>query len=343
MIRPTKQQLVIALILACICAAAPAQEPNETKMRQTKLKFEISTDCEGYSGISSIKPTHAAQLSVNYTTSLPHRSRPNNMKRIFETSAGQALSEKQREFLSSSKYAVYGYSDEEYAPSGYDFFYHLYAVSEDDAKKMAEVVVELLTNRANQRMQSYKNQAEELRGNIAEAKKEIPEKEAEAEAARPKLDELKKTVPYRWPKEAEDAISEFNRMLTTSEVEIAGIRASLEAIEKFQAKGRREGFARDDTIDKLEKMAIEETIKLRAAEARKRTAERLRKDAETLVELYAKLSNALREQETLTRRVRECEDMLAEVEELLANPRPEMLPPKVYENKVTIHPVRMEE
>ncbi|MHC4154335.1 MAG: hypothetical protein ACYST6_05370, partial [Planctomycetota bacterium] len=336
-----ERRLAVALILAWTCTAVAAQEPNEPKMPETKLKFEISNHLLGYSGISSFKPTHAARLFVNFTASLPLGSRPDEIKRIFETSAGQALSPKQREFLLSSEYAVCGSTDEH--PLGIAVFYRLYAVSEADAKKMAEVVVELLTNRANQRVQSYKNQAEELRGNIAEAKKKIPEKEAEAEAAQAKLDELRKTVPYRWPREAEDAISEFNRMLSTSEVEIAGIRASLEAIEKFQAAGRAEGFATNETSDKLEQMAIEETIKLRAAEARRQTATRLRKRAESLVGLYAKRDNALGEQETLTRRVREWEDMLAGVQKRLANPTPDMLPPKVYENKVTIYPMRVAE
>ncbi|HUW19918.1 MAG TPA: hypothetical protein VMW16_11505 [Sedimentisphaerales bacterium] len=341
MIRPRKQQLVVALILACTCTAVPAQEPNEPKMPETKLKFEISNDLVGYSGISSIKPTHAARLFVNYTTSLPHPSRPDDMKRIFETSAGQALSPKQREFLLSSKYADYGNRDK--LPPGYDYFYYLYAVSEDDAKKMAEVVVELLTNTANERMGFARNTAEELRGNIAEAKKKISEKEAEAKAAQAKLDELKKTSPYRSAKEAEDAISEFNRILSTSEVEIAGIRASLQAIEEFQAKGRAEGFATNETSDKLEQMAIEETIKLRAAEARKQTAERLRGQAEALAQLNEKLDNALAEKDRLAMFLADWQASLAVTEARLANPTPEMLPPKVYQNKATIYPVRADE
>jgi hypothetical protein len=36
-------------------------------------------------------------------------------------------------------------------------------------------------------------------------------------------------------------------------------------------------------------------------------------------------------------------DMLAGVEERLANPTAEMLPPKVYENKVTIYGVRVDD
>ncbi len=36
------------------------------------------------------------------------------------------------------------------------------------------------------------------------------------------------------------------------------------------------------------------------------------------------------------------ENSLRDVEEILANPVPEMLPPKVFQNKVTIYPVRLD-
>jgi hypothetical protein len=340
MISSRKRQLAVALIVACIWDAVPGQEPNEGKMPETKLKFEMSHDLQGYSGISSIKPTHAAQLFINYVTSLPHPSRPDEMKLILETSAGQALSQKQREFLLSSKYAVYG--GKHGLPPGYEHFCKVYAVSEDDAKKMAEAVVEFLANRANQIMERHKNYAEELRAEIAEAKKKIPEKEAEAEAAQTALDKVKRKVRYLSVKEAEDAVYEFNRILSTLEVEIAGIRASLEEIGNFQTPAMAKRFT-SETSDKVEQMAIQETVKLRAAEAKTETAARLRDEAVTLVRSVERLDNAQRERNRLVTAESSSEDNLAEVEKLLANLKPGMLPPKVYDNKVTIYPVRVDE
>ena len=172
MIKSKKYKLLIVLVLIFSCIPALAIEPNEPKMPKAKLKFEISTGIQGYSGIGTIKPTHVARLFINYIPSLPHFSNPEEMKMIFETSAGQVLSQKQRDFLMSSKSSRYGGSDE--CPRGYHYFCALYAVSEDDAKKMAEVVIELLTEKASARMRECKRHLHETQEKIAGIKKNLP-------------------------------------------------------------------------------------------------------------------------------------------------------------------------
>jgi len=68
MISSKKQQLLFALILACICAPVLGQEPNETK---TELTFEISSEKQVWIvesmnqiGTGPIKPTHVAVLLI---------------------------------------------------------------------------------------------------------------------------------------------------------------------------------------------------------------------------------------------------------------------------------------
>ena len=58
--------------------------------------------------------------------------------------------------------------------------------------------------------------------------------------------------------------------------------------------------------------------------------------------LFSLWSNLDSEVDRLNYDLESSENSLRDVEEILANPVPEMLPPKVFQNKVTIYPVRLD-
>ncbi len=58
--------------------------------------------------------------------------------------------------------------------------------------------------------------------------------------------------------------------------------------------------------------------------------------------LFSLWSNLDSEVNRLNYDLESSENSLRDVEEILANPVPEMLPPKVFQNKVTIYPVRLD-
>ncbi len=58
--------------------------------------------------------------------------------------------------------------------------------------------------------------------------------------------------------------------------------------------------------------------------------------------LFSLRSNLDSEVNRLNYDLESSENSLRDVEEILANPVPEMLPPKVFQNKVTIYPVRLD-
>ncbi len=58
--------------------------------------------------------------------------------------------------------------------------------------------------------------------------------------------------------------------------------------------------------------------------------------------LFSLWSNLDSEVNRLNYDLESSENSLRDVEEILPNPVPEMLPPKVFQNKVTIYPVRLD-
>ena len=64
---------------------------------------------------------------------------------------------------------------------------------------------------------------------------------------------------------ARDDILEFQKMLDTLNIELAGIRVRLETIEKYKSASTSDSYRQ-----KLQEMAIEQTIELSGAEAKKK-------------------------------------------------------------------------
>ena len=159
MIRSIKFQFVLTFISVCMFTPLLVAKPSEN---ETKLKFEIEnnksqawiTDRAGRKlGRGPIKPTHVAILHIRR----PHRDMPSSHEGILEilkTSAGQTLSQQQRNFLSASDaitwWGIVGIKNHDTVL--------LYAVGEEDAKKTVQAYLEVPTNEANTRIQEYENE-----------------------------------------------------------------------------------------------------------------------------------------------------------------------------------------
>ncbi|MHC4618770.1 MAG: hypothetical protein ACYTEQ_13585 [Planctomycetota bacterium] len=338
-------QLAMALILTCTWTSVFGAEPNEAKGSKTELNFEVGSgekpwvrDEDGSSGQGPIKPSHVCELFVEPRYPWSH-FRPRLIREILETSAARGMSARQREFLTTCDAMVW--TNFGNILKGHNQL-RLYAVSEVDAKKMVDASMEFFANRAKAKVEELLKIKRRAEQKLSEAEK-LPEKEAEVEAAQRRFDAFKKTVRYRSVSEAYESIGEFNKILNSIEVEIAGIQASLQAIREFQGKRRKGRVDMAGAADKLLEMVIHQTIELRSAEARRRTAMKLRKEAEELCDLKGKLDEAKTARDALAGDLSGYKTQLVEIEKRLAVPRPEMLPPKVYENKVTIYRVRVEE
>ena len=338
MIRSRKPQLVMVLILAWLCSPVLSAEPNEADI---ELKFEVSSEEQKWligkgsteSGRGPIRPSHVAVLFIRPSRNFPDFESPVVMKSILSTSAGKLLSQSQVALLSTghaciSRLGRFG----ETVPNHYHF--RLYAVSENDARNLPEAFLQVLTNQAHANAQPNRERLLEFKEKISETKAKIPEAQAKAQAALSKIAELKKTLHYPSADEAKKTISELNKILVMTDVEIAGIQAKIREIKNYKSY---KIVTEKAHLAALEQMLSEQNIELVAALAKKKAAAAAREEAER----FCRLEEASKLPYYLEQKLRQYESILQRYEKVLEEP--DMIPPELFQNKVTIYPVRAED
>ena len=356
MIKSGKHQLVIAMILAFISFSASGVEPNLPK---TKPRFEINSEKQqwqvegGKIGKGPIKPTHVAELFLPYSDEYSPNSNLQRIMRMLKTFSGRSISSEQRVFLSAStvKDAISIIDRGDTVRRHYHI--RLYAMSELDARKIAEAFIEAMADKA-EKIGIYKERIRMLQEEIFRTNKKILDKEAETEVALANFRENITNVHYLSTDEAKQAISELNTMLNNLDIELAGMKAKLQAIQEHQFRQkairnknleeRTERINRDGILLKLEDMLIDLLIELKVADARKETATEIRMRAEDFCkQMDAKKAEFQKDVNEYKMRVTMFEQEIHQFNEKLADPDMETLPPKVFQNKVTIYPVRAED
>ncbi len=367
MISLRKCQFLVVLIVVLACVPALCQEPNQPK---TELKFEISSEKQEWLteeskkvvGELPIKPTHVGELFIWNLQRKGERARDHRSGRtmtkfrpsvdfsshqvlrlILETSAGQSISEQQRELLRTGHaITTVGYFGD---TVGNHFHFRCYAVSRDDTEKIVKALMEFLTNRNNEILQSVQNNKTLLEEKIIDCKDEISKKQDELKGIESKLDELGKTAHYLSPDEAEETVLELNKTLNALDVEVAGLQAKVSTIENYveKYKSKKTVAGSQEALAKLEQMLSEQAVELASALARKEAATKIRNQAEEFYNLHKQHAQLPEELKNLRKNLSRFESDLRDIKEMLFKPNPDMLPTKVYQNKVTIYPVRVEE
>ena len=367
MISSRKRQLVIILILFCICVPVLGVEPNEPKI---ELKFEISKK-ERQLGIeedskfrNSVKPKYVAiftmsDLSRFYNEPDLGTRDMETAKMILATSAGKSMSGIQKELLKAEKVIfTLGITNKKKKLTMFSYTvreseFGLYAFTAEDAKLATRAFVETMTNKAREKlpplleevMNGQKQKMQVYREKIADHKKKLTEKEPELKSTESKYKTIKNADRYRTLadseayKKAEENITQMNKMLSILDIELAGIHEKLGIIEKYRESGK---FS-TATLEKLEQMFVEQMIELRGAEARKGAALKLRNQENQFCDLYDAWTSLDIMVKSLRNSLSNSEKKARYYEEEMANPPDELLPPKVLQNKVSIYPVLAEE
>jgi hypothetical protein len=283
----------------------------------------------------------------------PHVDMPSGypgILQILKTSAGQTLSQQQQKFLMASDAITWWGIDE---IKNHDTVL-LYAVSEEDAKKMVQAYFEIHENETNARRQEYEQYVKDRKQEILEIKKVLPEKQKQADDMEPKYMELKKTRYFSLSddeayEKAKETMLEMDKMLDVLAIELAGIREKMSVINEYrktpqdmQAIERRRQLP-EGMLVKLEQMFVEQTIELKSAEAREQAAIKIRDRDKAFVDLFIQWKNLSGEVYKLKANLENAERRVKEIEERLINPEPYMLPPEIYQDKVTIYPVLTEQ
>jgi len=353
MIRTRQSVTVFSLVAVFACSSATGAEPNDPN---TLLTFENSSTVLPGPSFRQIRAMESPwKGTVTYAAGVPYNRSPHfpshgsGEARSFIAYALQHdLTKEQRHFLETTHgglevshsggrggrdyYVLPDFYTPPADPNAPQFL--LYAVSLDDARKMAELYLRYARNRFKDKVAPVQNEIKTLSERLADEQQKLPGASQAYEAAKKAFEDLQKQVPYRDDKQALDAAAELDKVLNTAQVDMAGIRARVEVIQSYQREERRG----QDITSRLELMFIEEAVALRGAEARKNMAATLRKQADSYIDLKGARDLAELEKNRLTHDIAVLPEMIQNARQKLAVEMERE--PKVVNNKVFIHSIR---
>jgi hypothetical protein len=345
----TKDSLtVLGLVAAFACLSAAGTEPNDAN---TPLTFEMSPIVLPAPPLRQVRAMQAPWNGmVTYVAGVPGNDsrflpRPYGRPQGFiHFVLRQDISREQRRFLETTEGGMdVTHTSGPIAPPDYYIPPEdpnapqllLYAVSLDDAKKMAEAYLQYARERFQEQVTPIQKEFNTLSEKLASEQQKLPEAIQAYEAARKAFEDLEKQVPYRDDKQALDAAAELDKVLNMAQVDIAGIRARIEAIQNEQ-----QTHPSTAVTTQLQIMFVEEAVALKGTEARRNMATILRKQADSYIDLKSARDRAEAERDRLTQDVSVLPEMIRRVQETLAAAMQDE--PRIIHNKVFIHPVRQE-
>ena len=376
MIKSRRWQLTISVLFVLFCVSVMTRGANKVEENtgsqvreepdQPARKLEFKADQRQQSWVieksedpTPVIPRYMAELYIRW-----YHGEPNDPNRtaLLETSAGKSLSDLQRDFISTEGAIVVVRDSAGRYRSKFGNFpwgrkrYSLFAVSETDAKKMAFALVEFLAQRGNTNAQRrMKNHIQKLLDvqkqtteKIAQAKEQLPDKENELTAASGKYKDAVKNSNYSLhlldevPDELRKTIFDMNKMLDTLNIEIAGIKAKISAIERYTS--HKDVLNSPDIKGMLAQMTIRENIEFIGAETRRKAILDGKKHREYLYGLYNHRRNLEKEcvrlRDSSARGAVDLRAIEKELAELQASRAHSF---RVDGNTVTIYPVRIRE
>lgn len=342
-------QLLAVVAVACIFSMAHAEQTTHTKR---ELQFEISTKSVGLSSCPS-ETKYVGDFHI-----IKDRRLGSWVFGISETSQWKQMSEAQRQFITKlqneyrvteSKYWRVGspfevQSEYTHTPEG-TVTYQVHGVSEPDVRRMAEAVIEWLDKKALKNLKEVQKTIELHRNTIAEAQRKLPKLEAECKQLEAQADEkIKEYAKVNYgidPKKISDhvkkSMEELAHSLRTADFELVGLQARIDLIGKFKTGGK---VTDQDTLIKLNQMLMSDEIERAGVLARRSAYESAFKLAKELYDAITIRDETSSQKMMWESQLANAEGDTQRMEEILADPPPYMHPVEVYENKVTIHPVR---
>ncbi len=343
MIRTRESIAAFSLVALFACLSAAGTEPNDAN---SPLTFEVNPTelpAPQFSTVYVLPRVPGWKGTVAYAAGVAHndspyflsRGRRDVVDRFIEFARSQGISEEQWRFLVRThgglEIGLFYTPPED--PNASQLL--LYAVSPDDARKMAHAYLRAAADQWRRRIAPIRDEVKKLSGRLADDEQKLPEANRAYEAAKKSFEDLRKQVPYRDDKQALDAAAELDKMLNMAQVDIAGIRARIQVIQSEQEK-----HPPTAVVTQLQIMFVEEAVALQGTEARKSMATTLRKQADSYIDLKAASERAEAERDRLTHDVSVLPNVIQAAQQKLAAEMERE--PKIINNKVFIYPVRPE-
>ncbi|MBW8035809.1 MAG: hypothetical protein FVQ79_09315 [Planctomycetes bacterium] len=364
----TLRKLTIVIVLVClICNGAsfgeePAKAKPELKFVYSTSGYKLNSSQRGGYGRSyggggrnegvtetsnidkskKIKPTHVAFMGKSYQLFVPSCFEPDA---LLKTPSGQSMSDLQKEFVKQGNACKV-----DFLILGKPILRthllrktHLFAVTEDDAKKMAAAFIESWQNNMGAEVQKFLEKKKEFEKKAPELRKRCAEKRKE-------FDELEKTLKEKSSKglhsldgnivhnskakdDARQAARQLYLKLNSANIEIEVIKARLSAATVYQAREN----ANPTVQTKLEDILCEQTIELAGALERQAGITNTLRQEEEFYRLYVQFNEAGERLNEYARGATSAEKKLKRATEEFENIDSSY--PGVKDNKGVIRPV----
>jgi hypothetical protein len=337
----------VVFVLVCIVIplfAAEPNEPNEPNKPGTEPKFEVSnspvrwsiTNQPGRGPIGPIRPEYVAEFYIKRSNNIPNQNQYGKLDSLLQTNIGKSMSPSQKEFIETSSSYEYAYQPTEATPIGYGRI-RLYAVSQDNAEKMAKAFIEQINENAQKNKKSTEEYLHKSEQALSQDKKDLTEKVSklkEIEEAYKKIKE--KTHQISSDDEAVDlakkSIIEMDKMFNDLDIELAGIRARIKSIEDY-----RNSAQVPQVQAKLDSMYTDLMIELSGLEARRRVAEEIYSREQEFLSMFNKKTALQKGVDELNKKIISGQGNIERLTYALNLPDPDFLPADIYKNTVTIH------
>lgn len=349
--KPVVISIVLSVLLITNLGVKADSKLNST---DSEIKFETNNKTKidwiihlgGSKGYvqdpGPIKPTHIARVSLH--KEYPRSTSENSaLDKIHDSPIVKKFSKSQQEFL-RTEFAVRVDSDSHPEKPYHYYSTWLYAVSEEDAKLMAQAYLDGLNRFIDQRVAEYKRNLSESQQKLHLAQKELPEKETKLKACEEQYKAVKDNT-HRFSSDneaselAKKTVLEMDKTLDTLEIELAGIKEKLNTIEKYRNKPNQ----RDAILARLDEMFVEQMIELSGLEARRQTTERLLAVQQRFLSLFNERKELRSMRSSLKKNIDVDKERISYLNDLLSNPTPNISTPKVYQNTITIYSVHSEQ
>jgi hypothetical protein len=352
MVISRKCQWLAVITMICVLSTIQAEQDARTKR---ELHFERATESIGLSDCPS-----GAKYVGDFHIVKDRRLRTWIFV-ISETSQWKQMSGAQRQLITKLQ-NEYRVTDNKFWRIGSPFSarssyvrtpegtvtYRVYGVSEQDVRKMAEGVIKWLDTQALKNVTFHQKSLDAQRNTIAEARMTLPKLEMESKRLVKQADEKIKEYtevnygvdPQTVFDHARESMEELARHLKTADFELVGLQARIDLIGKFKAGGK---ITDEATLIKLDQMLMADEIERAGVLARRSAYEAAFKLGKELCEAIVMRDKTSSQIMTCQKKMKDAEQAILMNEKTLADPPPEMRPVQVYENKVTIHPVRTDD
>jgi tetratricopeptide (TPR) repeat protein len=249
------------------------------------------------------------------------------------------LSEQQREFVQSSVWlqtrrvpegSLDGYRDQATRCT-------LYAVSEQDARLMAEATLEMHDAMRRARFEESYACLLKYRAQLAEAEEELPEAEQKALEAREAYESAQKAAPHKNREAAQEDLDRLELSLWSIEVSTAGINAKIAAIRRL--KTDKDATQYLESVKKLDQLLMEQDIELAGLLAQKAVIENRLNLAKAYVSAGRRYDEAVERIEKLKDTIKSTRKNLERSEDTVRNPDSSRRPVRLF-GDVVIQPIK---